>query len=158
MVGEVFAGMSALKTAFDLAKGLKDINDATVRNGAIIDLQEKILSAQQQQAALIDSVRSLETEVAGLKAWDAEKLKYELRQASERTSGVFAYARKTDAEPAQPAHWLCPTCFDDGHKSVLQQETLPVGRTVILRCNRCGSDLVIAGMRHEPAPRVHPRR
>ena len=47
MVGEVFAGLSALKTAFDIAKGLKDIDDATRRNAAVIELQEKILLAQE---------------------------------------------------------------------------------------------------------------
>lgn len=31
MVGEVFAELGALKTAFDIAKGLKDIDDATGR-------------------------------------------------------------------------------------------------------------------------------
>ena len=45
MVGEVFAGIGALKTAFDIAKGLKDIDDATRRNAAVIELQEKILTA-----------------------------------------------------------------------------------------------------------------
>jgi hypothetical protein len=44
MVGEVFAGIGALKTAFDIAKGLKDIDDVARRNAAVIELQEKILS------------------------------------------------------------------------------------------------------------------
>jgi hypothetical protein len=35
MVAEVFAGLGALKTAFDIAKGLKDIDDATRRNAAV---------------------------------------------------------------------------------------------------------------------------
>ncbi len=51
MVAEVFAGLGAIKTAFDLAKGLKDIDDATRRNAAVIKLQEKILDAQQAQSA-----------------------------------------------------------------------------------------------------------
>ena len=50
MVAEVFAGLSAIKTAFDLAKGLKDIDDATRRNAVIIELQEKILSARDAQS------------------------------------------------------------------------------------------------------------
>jgi hypothetical protein len=47
MAGEIFAGLSAIKTAFDIAKGLKDIDDATRRNAAVIELQEKILAAQE---------------------------------------------------------------------------------------------------------------
>jgi len=52
MVGEVFAGLSAFKAMYDAAKALKDINDAAIRNSAVIELQEKILSAQAAQAAL----------------------------------------------------------------------------------------------------------
>jgi len=35
---------------FDIAKGLKDIDDAARRNAAVIELQERILSAQQSQS------------------------------------------------------------------------------------------------------------
>jgi hypothetical protein len=41
MAAELIAGLGAIKTAFDLAKGLKDIDDATRRNAAVIELQEK---------------------------------------------------------------------------------------------------------------------
>jgi hypothetical protein len=40
MVAEVFAGLGSIKAAFDIAKGRKDIDDATRRNTAIIELQE----------------------------------------------------------------------------------------------------------------------
>src|SRR5258708_7911008 len=78
MVAEVFAGFGALKTAFDIAKGLKDIDDAARRNAAIIELQEKILSAEQSQSALIERVHDLEKEVAGFEQWEAEKKRYAL--------------------------------------------------------------------------------
>ena len=68
MATELIAGLGLFKTAFDIAKGLKDINDATIRNAAIIELQEMILSAQQSQSALVDRVRYLEKEMADLKA------------------------------------------------------------------------------------------
>jgi hypothetical protein len=59
MVAEVFAGLSAIKSAFDIAKGLKDIDDATRRNAAVIELQEKILTAQSAQADLVRRYASL---------------------------------------------------------------------------------------------------
>ena len=46
MVGEVFAGLQAIKTAFDIAKTLKDLDSATARNTAVIELQRQILTAQ----------------------------------------------------------------------------------------------------------------
>jgi hypothetical protein len=64
MVGEAIAGLSALKTAFDLAKGLKDIDDAVRKNVIAIELQERILAGQQAQAALLERIGTLEKEGA----------------------------------------------------------------------------------------------
>jgi len=73
MVAEVYAGLGAVKAAFDMAKGLKDINDAAIRNAAIIELQQKILGAQEEQATLIQRLRELEQELSNLRAWEEEK-------------------------------------------------------------------------------------
>ena len=35
MAAEIIAGLGALKTAFDIAKGLKDIDNAVSRNAAV---------------------------------------------------------------------------------------------------------------------------
>jgi hypothetical protein len=67
MVAEVYATLGAFKAMFDMAKGLKDINDAAIRNGAVIALQEQILTAQAAQSTLIDRVNDLEKEVADSK-------------------------------------------------------------------------------------------
>ena len=74
MAGEIFAGLTAIKTAFDIAKGLKDIDDAARRNAAVIELQGKILDAQSGQAALIETVGALKARVAELEAWDAIRI------------------------------------------------------------------------------------
>jgi uncharacterized coiled-coil DUF342 family protein len=73
MVAELITGLGAIKSAFDLAKGLKDIDDAARRNAAVIELQEKILSAQAAQSALVERIGELEKQVAGFKAWEAQK-------------------------------------------------------------------------------------
>jgi hypothetical protein len=78
VVGEFAAGLSAFKSMYDIAKGLKDISDATIRNAAVIELQEKILSAQAEQAELIETVSKLKSRVAELEAWDADKKRYRL--------------------------------------------------------------------------------
>lgn len=41
MVAEVFAGISAFKTMFDIAKAMKDMDDAVKRNAAVFDLGEQ---------------------------------------------------------------------------------------------------------------------
>ena len=87
MVGEAFARLSALKTAFDLAKGLKDIDDTARRNTAVIELQEKLLIAQSAQAELLERIRTLEEKVANFETWDTEKQRYELKPFG----NAFAY-------------------------------------------------------------------
>lgn len=91
MVAEVYAGLSAFKAMFDLAKGLKDINDATIRNAAFIELQEKILGAQEAQTSLIQRIGELEKEVADSKSWEAQKQRYQLKRYD---PGVFFYVLK----------------------------------------------------------------
>jgi hypothetical protein len=145
MAGEIFAGLTAIKTAFDIARGLKDIDDAARRNAAIIELQEKILDAQSDQAVLIETVGALKARVAELEAWDADKNRYKL---SDLGRGMSAYTLKEGMENGEPPHQLCATCYNEGHKSIMQTETRNPGRCQVMVCHRCGSDLYITGMRN----------
>jgi hypothetical protein len=119
MAAELIAGLGAIKTAFDLAKGLKDIDDATRRNGAIIELQEKILTAQAAQSELVEAVGQLKARVAELEAWEAEKERYELDQI---TTGFFCYRLKPTMGAGEPIHRLCADCYAAGKKKFLQQQ------------------------------------
>ena len=117
MVGEVLIGINALKAAFDLSKGLKDIDDRVRLNSAVMDLQEKILTAQQSQTSLMETVGDLEKEVAALKAWDADKQRYELKDLGK---GFYAHVLKQGMENGEDPHALCTNCYQKGFKSVLQ--------------------------------------
>ncbi|MGH6847317.1 MAG: hypothetical protein ACREC0_07730 [Methylocella sp.] len=108
MAVDVIASLGAFKTIFDLAKGLKDINDATIRNTAVIELHDKILAAKVEQSELIERNSELEKELAILKAWDAEKERYELVQIA---PGVVAYAQKESVCDHEPFHYLCANCY-----------------------------------------------
>jgi hypothetical protein len=142
MVSEVFAGLGAFKTILDMAKALKDINDATVRNGAIIELQEKILTAREAQSTLLERVRELEEKVAGFETWNAEKQRYELKPFG---SGV-AYVLKPEAQGTEPAHQLCANCYARGKKSFLVRVPSNQARTVLgmgttYRCPECRTEI-----------------
>lgn len=132
MVGEAIAGLGALKTAFDMAKGLKDISDATIRNAAVIELQEKILTAQSAQATLVERVGELEKEVAGFETWDAEKQRYKL---SDVGMGSLAYVLKSDAPDAEHPHSICAACFQHRKKSILQPDS--ESWYSVLKCTEC---------------------
>lgn len=118
MAAELITGLGALKTAFDLARGLKDMSDAATRNSAVIELQEKILAAQQAQAVLVERVGELEKEVDRLKDWEADKQRYELRELA---PGVVAFAIKDGMRNGEPFHRICANCCASGKKSYLQQ-------------------------------------
>lgn len=117
MAGEIFAGIGALKSAFDLAKGIKEIDDAAKRNSAVIDLQSTILTAQQAQGELLNENSELKKENTALKAWGVEKSRYEL---IDLYRGLFAYVLKAGCEQGEPPHALCANCFQQGKKSILQ--------------------------------------
>jgi hypothetical protein len=148
MVAEVFAGLSALKSAFDIAKGLKEIDDATRRNAAIIELQETILTAQQSQSTLVKTVGDLEAEVASLKSWEADKARYEL---AELAPGIVVLAIKETMRNGEPFHRICANCASNGKKSYLQQHIR--GASVDrYKCNSCGEDLTVDKGRSYPMP------
>jgi rubrerythrin len=117
MVAEVFAGLNAIKTAFDLAKGLKDIDDATRRNAVIIELQEQILSARDAQSMCLERVNELKKEMARFETWEREKQNYELKDLG---WGAFAYMLKPGMRGPEPPHWVCTNCYEHNHKATLQ--------------------------------------
>lgn len=117
MVSEIYGGIGAFKAMFDMAKGLKDISDAAIRNRAVIELQEEILGAQVSQSALLERVSFLEKEITRFETWDAEKQRYELKKV---VTGAFVYTLKPEVEPPEEPHWLCTTCYQNNKKSILQ--------------------------------------
>lgn len=138
MVAEVFASLSAIKTAFDLAKGLKDIDDATRRNAAVIELQEKILAAREAQSTLLERISELENKVASFEAWETEKQRYELKELA---PGVFAYRLKESMAGGEPIHDLCAACYKHGKPSILQRQDK--GMNQLMNCSECKAGIKI---------------
>lgn len=118
VVTEAITGLGAIKSAFDMAKALKDINDATIRNSAVIELQEKILAAREAQTTLLAKIEELERKVSAFEKWDVEKTEYELTEIFDKT---FAYAMKPAARGSQPEHLVCAACFEQRKKVILQR-------------------------------------
>ncbi len=140
MVVEVFAGVGALKAALDMAKGLKDIDDAARRNAAVIELQEKILFAQSAQAELVDVVSELKKRVAELETWEADKQRYELTQIA---PGIVCYALKEAIIGSEIPHRLCANCYAAGKKGFLQ--AAHYGPSYFkFKCNVCGEELAFS--------------
>jgi hypothetical protein len=86
-------------------------------NSKILDAQRATFAAHDERTTLIDRVRALEEENAGMKAWGAEKARYELKDLYR---GLFAYIPKEGMEQGEPLHALCANCYQKGQKSILQ--------------------------------------
>lgn len=133
MVPEIVTGLSILNSSLDMAKGLKNINDATVRNAAIIELQEKILAAYSAHAALIERVGELEEKVASFEKWEAEKSRYQL---TDYGGSTFAYELKKAMSNGEPPHRICASCYQHGRKSILQSSGQSRGQELYF-CPEC---------------------
>ena len=117
LVGEIFAGISALKAAFDMTKTLSDMSDAAKRDRLSINLQKEILSAQAAQMELVDEVSALKAELASFEKWETEKERYKLCQVS---LGSLAYVLKKERADGEPAHWICAHCYQQRKRFFLQ--------------------------------------
>ena len=137
MVAEVFAGLGAIKTAFDMAKGLGNIRDAALRDRAVIELQKEILSAQATQSDLVESISEFKRRVAELESWEADKQRYELVEIG---PGIVCYAIKETMRGGEPMHRICANCYAAGKKSFLQQHVRgPYFDRFV--CHTCGESL-----------------
>lgn len=144
MAGELMTGLSIFKSMMDIAKGLKDINDAAARNSAVIELQDKILSAQAAQMELVERVTGLEKEMARFEAWEIEKQRYELKPIGEHSTLVFTL--KEGVNPPEEPHHICANCFNDRKKSILQPEQRNHGRSHLLVCHGCKAEIYTFGI------------
>jgi hypothetical protein len=145
MTAEFLAGLSIFKTLYDSAKALKDINDASVRNTAVIELQEKILAAREAQSTLLERIGDLEKQVASFETWETEKQRYELKALSH---GAFAYALKPSMQGSEPPHQICANCYQHHKISILQKTPentvrIELGIPTTYKCPECKSEIAI---------------
>ncbi len=145
MAFDVMAGVGLLKGALDILKGIKTTNDAAVRNAAVTELHEKILSAYEEHAALTQRIRELEEEVASFETWECKKQRYELQSVG--THAALVYMLKSDVEPPEIPHQICVHCYGNRQKSVLQPEKREHGREHLLICHRCSAEIFTFGTR-----------
>jgi hypothetical protein len=141
MVSEVFASLSAIKAAFDLAKGLKDIDDATRRNAVVIELQEKILAAREAQSTLLERISELEKKVASFETWDSEKQRYELKDI---WRGSLAYVIKESVRGSESPHNICANCYERCHKRYLQPRVSGFGKELF--CSECNTAIFVGSV------------
>lgn len=137
MVADIIAGLGAFKTMFDIAKSMKDVNDTVKINAAVADLWEQIITAQARYTAAIEQVDELKAQLTRFETWETEKQRYEL---VELHMGSLAYSVKELMRGNEPAHYICPNCYQQNKKSILQGFHHYLGR-VVLTCPACSLEI-----------------
>jgi len=138
--------ITSLSVASNIAKSMLELRDFAQLNSKVIELQQTIISAQQQilsgqteQSSLSAKIQELERECIRLQEWSTERENYDLKEIA---SGVFARIEKNFLGSFQSAHKLCTTCFEKGKKSILQQQSVEIGRKLSITCHCCNSTIV----------------
>jgi hypothetical protein len=141
---------SSLNAAVNITKAMKDLNDWSVFQSKVIELQSAILEAQSgvfeantERSALIEQIGQLKKEMADLKTWETEKNRYELKDIS---GGALAYALKPEAHGTEPPHYICANCYEHDKKSLLQIKakntaSMALGIPTQYRCPECRSEI-----------------
>lgn len=123
-IGSMAALVGSLRTAGEITKAMVDLRDAAAVQNKVIELQGIILTAQSSalatqsnQLALLEQIRALEEKLAGIEGWSEEQEKYKL---TDYGGGTFAYELDQPAFYGEPPHRICPQCYAEAKKSVLQ--------------------------------------
>jgi hypothetical protein len=163
-MGAIAGMMSALNAAFNITKAMIGLRDAHIIQEKVIELQRSILeaqnsafTAQNERAALVERIRAFEEEVASLKAWDAEKERYELKDVGSPGVSVFAYAVKPEAHGPEPFHLLCVKCYENHKKGYLQAMQRLEMRRRVYQCSECKSEVAFSFIPpDQPSPAAPP--
>jgi hypothetical protein len=154
-VAAISGAIQSLKSAFEIGKAILDLSVSAQIQSRIMDINSKILAAQESavasrdyQSTLLQRVDDLEKRIAEFEAWDAEADTYvltDLRNPGDPRGSILAYAPKQGTHTSERAHHLCAKCYQDRHKSILQRETRHPYLAEVLVCHHCGSDIYLQG-------------
>lgn len=119
----------------------------------LTDVIGQLAQAKDAQAALQDELREAKAAIRRRKEFAAQRKRYALRQIGPQT---YAYCLKPEAAGDEPPHCVCPRCFDDGIRAILQKARDDY-RTTWLKCLHCGAEFAVA-REEAPTPSVIERR
>jgi hypothetical protein len=134
-----------LDAASDIAKGMLDLRDTVKLGSLVIKLNAEIIAAQRgtltaskSEAQMAEEIGTLKAEIARFETWDSDKQRYELKLHGEDGSGgALAYALKEGVQPPEHPHSICPDCYEQRKRSILQTEHYDGGRAIALVCQAC---------------------
>lgn len=140
--------IEGIKGSIAMVKGLKSAYDQHTITQAQTDVLEKLLalqmdalSLQEKHSALIHEKEELQKKVMEAQKWSETESQYELKQV---VPGRIVRSFKKTSESTDPPHWLCPNCWEDKKKSILQSYNW-MGDSWRVSCPRCSFKMSVSG-------------
>lgn len=154
--------IASLKTASETLKTIKGLFGTST---ASKDAQEKIselqgiissaygsaLSAQMGQFSMLQNIRDLEAKIASFETWGSEKLRYDLIDVNPGFGSVYVYRLKREAAGTEVIHCICPKCYGNRIKSILQGTHELKMRRRIHECPECKSTYLFGNIVEPPS-------
>ena len=148
VIAEGAALITGIKGTIDIVKGLKSSYDTNTIMQAQTQILEHLLALQidaftlqEKHSALIHENEEYKKKLIEFEQWGKTASEYELKEIN---PGVFAYTLKESQQTTELSHWLCPNCWEDHKKSILQK----INRThnvsiynTTHKCPRCNLSL-----------------
>jgi len=136
----LIAAKDGAKAIYEGIKTVVDLKEDAAVNERIqpllaiaTDVQLNILETLTVTEAAKRRVADLEAEVIALKEWGSEKSRYALYELG---PGALVYHLKPELQGTDPVHYICPQCYQNNIKSILQAG-LPKDLNRTLECHRC---------------------
>lgn len=127
MYAEIATALASIKSLAEIAKITSDvkasaqvIQKTAELNITILALQEKMSTVLTEKDALLQEKKDLEQKITQFDHWETEAARYELKEIA---LDVFMYTVKPSAAIGEPSHWLCPNCYEDKRKSIIQRDS-----------------------------------
>jgi hypothetical protein len=124
-------------------------------NEAIMSAHEKAIAAQEAYSTLDKTRCDLEKRVREFETWEREAQRYELKDFGGST---FAYVVKEAMQGSEPPHSICPTCYENKKKSILQFVGIKHSQQYFL-CPVCDRTYHLGEYHYQkPVSRIRPPR
>ena len=121
---EAVAGISALKTTYDLVKDLRKSNDPATLRAGIEELNDRLLATQEKALRLSEEREALRAELDAIKAEATKRVAFEdkaknyIPHRTETRATVYIEKQPTDGN-ATPTYF-CPHCYTNEKFAMLQ--------------------------------------
>lgn len=141
---DVGPALTAIAAIVELSKAVANAKidnevkqKATELNDSILTLQGTLFSLQSENQELLKIKNEFEAKLINLANWQQEAQRYKL---CELCSGVLVYALKEDHQDSEPMHYICPNCYENNRKSILQSRGMGYdGTEYVCKNPECGA-------------------